>query len=224
MNLNFNCEQSVDTIKEKIQPCIFGCGKIINIDDIDHYNECKKFSEWIDDGNIDDPEFREKCLIHIKYNRYTNMQIIDTFNKIEIFLKKMDSNDEIKNPIIKTSVSKQPVSKKCPEKKDDTNENSYKDSDENSYKDSDEDSYEDSDEDSYEDSDEDSYEDQNKEPIKRKPAPIKHKPAAKKTNWQNFISMEIKRQRKLNPDLDNKTYVTLAAAEWKKYKVMKNII
>jgi len=42
----------------------------------------------------------------------------------------------------------------------------------------------------------------------------------KKTNslYQNFISTELKRQRKKHPGLNNKEYMKLAAEEWNKYK------
>jgi len=36
--------------------------------------------------------------------------------------------------------------------------------------------------------------------------------------YQNFISTELKRQRKKHPGLNNKEYMKLAAEEWNKYK------
>jgi len=36
--------------------------------------------------------------------------------------------------------------------------------------------------------------------------------------YQNFISTELRRQRKKHPGLNNKEYMKLAAEEWNKYK------
>lgn len=77
---------------KKYQPCIFGCGKIIHNNDIIHFDTCKHFNEWLDNGDIDDAEFKKKCLMHIKYNRFNNKIIFDTFKKFE----HMIPNDEKK--------------------------------------------------------------------------------------------------------------------------------
>jgi hypothetical protein len=86
---------------QEYDPCIFGCGKNICKDDINHYAICIFFNKWLDNDNINDLEFRKKCLIHIKYNRCMMNYIFDkikkTFDSTELQInKKVDmSHNEI---------------------------------------------------------------------------------------------------------------------------------
>ena len=47
---------------------------------------------------------------------------------------------------------------------------------------------------------------------------------SKPKEYQLFIASEMKRQREKNPGLSNSKYMTLAAAEWNKYKQQNNIL
>ncbi len=69
----FDYVQHYNNCNKNYQACIFGCGKIIHINDYDHYELCEKFIEWPNNDSVEnDCEFRKKCLTQIKYNRYKN--------------------------------------------------------------------------------------------------------------------------------------------------------
>lgn len=68
---------------------------------------------------------------------------------------------------------------------------------------------------------EDESEDESAEENPIKPSSIEPKPAAKKSEYQMFISKEIAKQRKLHPGLKTSEYMKLAALEWRKYKENK---
>jgi hypothetical protein len=74
-----NYTEHLSLCGSKYLDCIYGCGDRLSLDNIDHYDECKAFSSWIDfksteldkERTLDNLEDRKI----VKYMQYTNNKI-----------------------------------------------------------------------------------------------------------------------------------------------------